>query len=88
MNGTVYLIVTNVTTENSNLILGMASTRAEAETVLSKIKLKRSKFVFGTLLKKDIFIQQSTLRHGIIPELFEEIKHYETSDDHAVINIL
>jgi|LakMenEpi03Aug12_release.lakeMendotaPanAssembly.Ray.scaffolds.fasta_scaffold3686932_1 hypothetical protein len=86
MNGTVYLIVTNVTTENSNLILGIASTRAEAETALSKIKLKRSKFVFGPLLKKDIFIQQTTLRHGIIPELFEEIKHYETSEDHSVIN--
>jgi hypothetical protein len=88
MNGTVYLIVTNATQDNSNLILGMATTRSEAETALSKIKLKRSKFMFGPLLKKDIFIQQTTLRHGIIPELFEEIKHYETSDDHSVINIL
>lgn len=88
MNGTVYLIVTNATQDNSNLILGMASTKAEAEIVLSKIKLKRSKCVFGPLLKKDIFIQQTTLRHGIIPELFEEIKHYETSNDHSVINIL
>jgi hypothetical protein len=86
MNGTVYLIVTNVIADNSNLILGMASTRAEAEAVLSKIKLKRSKFVFGTLLKKDIFIQQTILRHGIIPDLFEEIKHYETSEDHSIIN--
>ena len=86
MNGTVYLIVTNVIADNSNLILGMASTRAEADAVLSKIKLKRSKFVFGTLLKKDIFIQQTILRHGIIPDLFEEIKHYETSEDHSIIN--
>ena len=86
MNGPVYLIVTNVIADNSNLILGMASTRAEADAVLSKIKLKRSKFVFGTLLKKDIFIQQTILRHGIIPDLFEEIKHYETSEDHSIIN--
>lgn len=64
----------------------MAATRAEAETVLSKIKLKRSKFVYGALLKKDIFIQQTNLRHGVIPELFEEVKHYQTSEDHAVIN--
>lgn len=88
MNGLIYLIVTNATEDNSNLILGMATTRSEAETVLSKIKLKRSKFIYGPLLKKDIFIQQTTMRNGIIPELFEEIKHYETSDDHSVINIL
>jgi hypothetical protein len=88
MNGTVYLIVTDATEGKSNLILGMATTRVEAETVLSKIKLKRSKFIFGALLKKDIFIQQTKLRNGIIPELFEEIKHYETSVDHSVINIL
>ena len=86
MNGTVYLIVTNATEDGTNLILGMAATREEAETVLSKIKLKRSKFVFGALLKKNIFIQQTNLRHGVIPELFEEIKNYETSQDHAVIN--
>ncbi len=86
MNGPVYLIVTNATDDNSNLILGIATTKEEAETTLSKIKLKRSKFIFGTLLKKDIFIQQTTLRHGIIPDLFEEIKHYETSEDHSVIN--
>ena len=86
MNGPVYLIVTNVIADNSNLILGIATTKEEAEITLSKIKLKRSKFVFGTLLKKDIFIQQTTLRHGISPELFEEIKHYETSQDHSVIN--
>jgi len=86
MNGIVYLIVTNITEDGSNLILGMASTRSEAETVLSKIKLKRSKFLYGPLLKKNIFIQQTILRHGIISELFEEIKHYEISQDHAVIN--
>ena len=86
MNGPVYLIVTNVIADNSNLILGIATTKEEADAVLSKIKLKRSKFVFGTLLKKDIFIQQTTLRHGIIPDLFEEIKHYETTEDHSVIN--
>jgi uncharacterized circularly permuted ATP-grasp superfamily protein len=86
MNGTVYLIVTNATEDGTNLILGMAATRTEAETVLSKIKLRRSKFIYGPLLKKDIFIQQTSIRNGIIPELFEEVKHYQTSEDHAVIN--
>jgi hypothetical protein len=86
MNGTVYLIVTNATEDGTNLILGMAATRSEAETVLSKIKLKRSKFVHGPLLKKDMFIQQTYLKNGIIPELFEEVKHYQTSEDHSVIN--
>ena len=32
MNGTVYLIVTNATEDGTNLILGMAATRSEAET--------------------------------------------------------
>ena len=86
MNGTVYLIVTNATENGTNLILGMAATRTEAETALSKIKLRRSKFIYGPLLKKDIFIQQTSVRNGIIPELFEEVKHYQTSEDHAVIN--
>jgi hypothetical protein len=86
MNGTVYLIVTNATKDGTNLILGMAATRTEAETILSKIKLRRSKFIYGPLLKKDIFIQQTSVRNGIIPELFEEVKHYQTSEDHAVIN--
>ena len=88
MNGSVYLIVVDVEGSVHNLILGMAASLEEAEKILLKIRGKRSKFVLGKLKKKDIYIQKTILKHGVVPELFQEAIEYRSNEEHSVINIL